>query len=224
MYPKPFAPDALSLVTENQYVWSQRYIDSAVLRDENTGVNGLCDDERLYFLNDANFNVTALLDTAGDAVERYVYSPYGVDTIYDATWSNTRTESSYANVSLYTGRELAAETGLYYYRNRYYNAELGRFVSREPVGYEADANLYWYASNAPIAWSQCIRRAQPREDSSEESDSDDDVRRIERRMAVGAWGSCPYDVGLDTGSGLDLELRYSGLRNKAGFPPSTRRT
>jgi YD repeat-containing protein len=49
---------------KQQYVWSQRYIDAAVLRDENTGANGLCDDGRLYYLNDANFNVTALLDTA----------------------------------------------------------------------------------------------------------------------------------------------------------------
>jgi RHS repeat-associated protein len=68
-------------------------------------------------------------------VERYVYSPYGVVTIYDATWTNTRSESSYANVTLYTGRELDSETGLYYYRNRYYSAELGRFVSRDPIGY-----------------------------------------------------------------------------------------
>ncbi len=69
-----------TLQPKHQYVWSQRYIDAPVLRDENTAANGLCDDERLYFLNDANFNVTALLDTAGDALERYVYSPYGVVT------------------------------------------------------------------------------------------------------------------------------------------------
>ena len=43
-----------------QYVWSPRYIDAAVLRDENTDEDGLCDDERLYYLCDANFNVTTL--------------------------------------------------------------------------------------------------------------------------------------------------------------------
>ena len=61
-----------------------------MLRDKNTDADGLCDDERLYYLGDANFNVTTLVDTGGDALERYVYSPYGVLTIYDATWSNIR--------------------------------------------------------------------------------------------------------------------------------------
>ena len=57
-----------------QYVWSPRYIDAPVLRDKNTDADGLCDDERLYYLGDANFNVTTLVDTGGDAVERYLYS------------------------------------------------------------------------------------------------------------------------------------------------------
>ena len=55
-----------------QYVWSPRYIDAPVLRDRNTDSDGLCDDERIYYLGDANFNVTTLVDTGGDAVERYV--------------------------------------------------------------------------------------------------------------------------------------------------------
>ena len=138
-----------TLQPKHQFVWSQRYIDAAVLRDENTGANGLCDDDRLYYLNDANFNVTALLDTAGDALERYVYSPYGVGTIYDATWTDTRSASSYGNVTLYTGRELDPDTGLYYYRNRYYSAELGSFVSRDPLGEVDGPSLYLYMLNAP---------------------------------------------------------------------------
>ena len=149
----PSAPPE-TLQPKHQYVWSQRYIDAGVLRDEDTGANGLCDDQRLYYLNDANFNVTALLDTSGDAVERYVFSPYGVVTIYDATWTNTRSASSYGNVTLYTGRELDCETGLYSFRNRYYGAELGRFVSRDPRGYEArDVNLQRYVENSPTGWT-----------------------------------------------------------------------
>ena len=101
-----------NLQPKHQFVWSQRYIDAPVLRDENTGANGLCDDDRLYYLNDANFNVTALLDTAGDALEHYVYSPYGVVTIYDATWTNTRSASTYANVTLYTAIPGEAQTGI----------------------------------------------------------------------------------------------------------------
>ena len=64
-----------SLQPQYQYVWSQRYIDAPMLRDKNTDTDGLCDDERLYYLGDANFNVTTLVNTGGDALERYVYSP-----------------------------------------------------------------------------------------------------------------------------------------------------
>ncbi len=153
-----------TLQPKHQFVWSQRYIDAPVLRDENTGANGLCDDDRLDFLNDANFNVTALVDTAGDALERYVHSPYGVVTIYDATWTNTRSTSSYANVTLYTGRELDPETGLYYYRNRYYGARLGRFVSRDLIGYDAgDISLYRCVANAPVHSTDPFGKADPRE-------------------------------------------------------------
>ena len=104
----------------------------------------------LYYLGDANFNVTTLIDTSGDALERYVYTPYGVLTIYDATWSNVRSASSYANVYTYTGRQLDAETGLFHYRHRVYAAQLGRFVSRDPSLFESDdLSLYRYVVSNP---------------------------------------------------------------------------
>ncbi len=169
-----------TLQPKHQYVWSQRYIDAAVLRDENTGTNGLCDDQRLYYLNDANFNVTALLDTAGDAVERYLYSPYGVVTIYDATWTNTRSTSSYANVTLYTGRELDPETGLYCYRNRYYSAELGRFLSRDPIGYERGDGVELRRCDGGNA-SSALRRARLDRESDETAKA---VRDGSRRVPM----------------------------------------
>ena len=75
--------------------------------------------------------------------------PYGVLTVYDATWANIRSTSNYANAYTYTGRQLDAETGLYYYRARVYAPQLGRFVSRDPVGYDAGYSLCLYADNSP---------------------------------------------------------------------------
>ena len=96
-----------------QYVWSPRYIDAPVLRDDATiGVTH----PRLNYLNDANFNVTSLTGTNGGVVERYVYDAYGTPTFYNATWSTSWSASSVGNTTLYTGRELDTETGLYFYR------------------------------------------------------------------------------------------------------------
>jgi RHS repeat-associated protein len=55
------------------------------------------------------------------------------------------------NEFLYTGRRLDPETGLYQYRHRYYHAQLGRFLTRDPLEYLAgSANLYEYTAGGPI--------------------------------------------------------------------------
>jgi RHS repeat-associated protein len=51
----------------------------------------------------------------------------------------------------FTGREFDVETGLYYFRARYYDAQLGRFISEDPIRFSAgDTNLYRYVGNQPL--------------------------------------------------------------------------
>jgi RHS repeat-associated protein len=51
----------------------------------------------------------------------------------------------------YTGREQDGETGLDYYRARYYDASNGRFISEDPIGFEAeDTNFYRYVGNNSV--------------------------------------------------------------------------
>lgn len=51
----------------------------------------------------------------------------------------------------YTGREWDRETGLYYYRARYYDPIEGRFISKDPIGFlGGDLNLFGYVQNNPV--------------------------------------------------------------------------
>ena len=51
----------------------------------------------------------------------------------------------------FTGREYDSETGLYYYRARYYDPTAGRFISEDPIGFAGgDVNLYRYVQNNPV--------------------------------------------------------------------------
>ncbi len=80
-------------------------------------------------------------------VVSYRYDPYGNVTI-------TRGGSSHTTDPLgqhwtFTGRFLDDESGLLYYRARFYDPRLGRFIHRDPLGYLSGPSLYQYALNTP---------------------------------------------------------------------------
>jgi RHS repeat-associated protein len=135
----------------DQYVWDIRYIDAPVLRwyDENTDGQ---DVQTLYYTNDANFNTTALVEEDGDVVERVMYDPYGKPTFYDADWANPSASSAYANEILYCGYRYDHESRLYHVRHRMYHPTLGRWTSRDPIGYWHAMHLYGYVMGAPTAF------------------------------------------------------------------------
>jgi len=77
-----------------RYVWSPVYVDALVLRDRATTTPGTLD-ERLWAVQDANWNVVALVDGSGAVVERYAYDPFGAVTILNPDYSTVRSVSSY---------------------------------------------------------------------------------------------------------------------------------
>ena len=66
-----------------QYAWDPRYIDAPAVRwhDLNDDQDFADSNEVLFYCNDANMNVTALVNTSGSVVERYMYDPYGKPTV-----------------------------------------------------------------------------------------------------------------------------------------------
>jgi RHS repeat-associated protein len=87
-------------------------------------------------------SILALTD-AGAVRTEYTYEPFGKTTVSGAASSNS---------SQYTGRENDG-TGLYFFRSRYYSPTLQRFISEDPIGLAGGINLYGYAGNNPISFS-----------------------------------------------------------------------
>jgi RHS repeat-associated protein len=87
----------------------------------------------------------------GKIKETYKYDVFGRVTIFDEHGSEI-SDSNIGNPYMFTGRRYDSETGLYYYRARYYNASIGRFLQPDPIGYAGGVNLYAYCGNNPLVW------------------------------------------------------------------------
>jgi RHS repeat-associated protein len=66
---------------------------------------------------------------------------------YDV-WGNLESGASTPGYA-FTGREWDPEVGLYYYRARYYDSTIGRFISEDPIGFDGGLNPYSYVGNTP---------------------------------------------------------------------------
>jgi RHS repeat-associated protein len=134
---------------QRSYVWSLVYVDSMICRDRDTDANGTLD-ERLYAVQDANFNVVALIDTSGAVTERYTYDAFGAFTVLTGTWGS-RSSSSYAWVHQHQGLKWDSDLAAYDSRRRILSPTTGRFFQLDPIGINAgDMNLYRAVANDPL--------------------------------------------------------------------------
>jgi RHS repeat-associated protein len=99
------------------------------------------DGQTYYYVSDARANVVGLLDGAGNLVNEYHYSPWG-----NLQWSREAVPQPLR----FSGREYDEDTGLYYFRARWYDPHTGRFVSEDPAGLGGGINPYAYAANDPV--------------------------------------------------------------------------
>jgi RHS repeat-associated protein len=111
-------------------------VDQVLAQDSSTGM--------VWALADRLGSVDTITDADGHVVESRTYDSFGNLL---STTPNSQLPAPNFRYG-YTGRELDAESGLDYYRARYYDSAVGRFISVDPMGFGAgDTNLYRYVGN-----------------------------------------------------------------------------
>jgi RHS repeat-associated protein len=133
------------------YAWSPVYVDAMIARDRDTDANGSLD-ERLYVAQDANFNVTALIDASGSVVERYAQDPFSGFVVLSGSWGS-RSSSLYGWQYQHQGLRWDAVTGAYNVRNRELSPTLGRWLQMDPIGFAGgDINMYAAYGAEPLSY------------------------------------------------------------------------
>ncbi|HEY1525710.1 MAG TPA: RHS repeat-associated core domain-containing protein [Candidatus Angelobacter sp.] len=96
-----------------------------------------------FYQADGLGSITSLTNTSGVVNQTYVYDSFG---------NTSSTTGTFVQPFRYTGREFDSETGLLYYRARYYDPQSGRFLNEDPIRFDAGINFYTYVDNNPITW------------------------------------------------------------------------
>ncbi len=98
-----------------------------------------------FYHADGLGSVTSLSSSAGSIANTYTYDSFG---------KLTASTGSLVNPFRYTARDSDTETGLYYYRARYYAPDSGRLLSEDPLGYAGDGtNFYPYVHGNPVRFA-----------------------------------------------------------------------
>jgi RHS repeat-associated protein len=93
-----------------------------------------------YYEGDGIGSITSLTNSVGTTANTYSYDTFG---------NSTASTGTVTNPFRYTGREFDNETNQYFYRARYYDASIGRFLGEDPFAGNWNYSLYSYVINNP---------------------------------------------------------------------------
>jgi RHS repeat-associated protein len=97
-----------------------------------------------YYEQDGVGSVTSLSNAAGALAQTYAFDSFG---------NLTASTGSVTNPFRYTARDFDTETNLQFSRARYYDPVSGRFLSEDPLAFDASLNFYSYVSNSPTSFN-----------------------------------------------------------------------
>ena len=93
-----------------------------------------------YYDADDLGSITSLTNASGTTTDTLTYDSFG----------QTTSTGTVQNPLQFVARESDSETGLYYYRFRYYDPKVGRFISEDPSEFRGGRNFYTYVGNNPL--------------------------------------------------------------------------
>jgi len=103
------------------------------------------DGKTYYYQTNYRGDVLALTDSSGNVVATYEYDAFG---------RLLKETGTVENPYRYAGYRYDKETGLYYLQSRYYNPEMGRFLTRDVfegfLNETLSVNKYVYTENNPV--------------------------------------------------------------------------
>jgi len=145
---------------------------------------------RSYYHANALGSVMEITDANEATVVSYRYDPYGAVTI--TRGGSPQSTDPLGQHWVFTGRFADEESGLHYFRARYYDSVTGRFLQRDPLGYGAGPNLFEYAESNPIMKVDPLGLFSPRylqgDGVSTVPDMENAIRRgINRGKNPGYW-------------------------------------
>ena len=125
---------------------------------DQSGIAGIKYNNSTYFYRkDAQGNIAAILDSNGNIVVEYKYDSWGNHAVLDANGSDIASATHIGNLNpfRYRGYYYDTETGLYFLKTRYYDPEIGRFITIDDISYIDPEtinglNLYAYCGNNPV--------------------------------------------------------------------------
>lgn len=156
----------ITYITENNKVVRSIRNDVALTYhyDSNDRLVGFRRHDKEYFYDrDITGNILSIIDSHGNNMVNYAYTAYGIPSKsinenLQGEFINEALSIMEENIFLYKGYIYDYDTNMYYCMSRYYDPEIGRWLSIDDVGYLDSQsvhglNLYAYCGNNPVMYS-----------------------------------------------------------------------
>jgi len=133
-------------------------------------LDNLNDTMKYFYHTDHLGSTVAVTDRVGNTVWDGEYTPFGKQVGQTGVLKRA---------AKFTGKDLDEDIGLYYFNARWYDQEIGRFISEDPIYDPNNPNLYAYCANNPLKFTDLSGKNIDRRVEELLSKQDDDLANVD---------------------------------------------